>query len=82
MNNHLGAYSQQFVFLKGNPDYEPTFDLGMDGALERSLIASVIENTLNDFRDVVINGNDNMPPLDPLVLDNMGPVEFSVTGWV
>lgn len=46
----------------------------------RSLIAQLIQDALDGFRDVVINGNDALPPLDPLELDHVGPLQYSDTG--
>ncbi|XP_028171398.1 uncharacterized protein LOC114360797 [Ostrinia furnacalis] len=47
---------------------------------ERSFIGDVIKNALEGFRDVVINGNDDVPVLDPFVIDHMGPFLFTATG--
>ncbi|XP_072936247.1 uncharacterized protein [Epargyreus clarus] len=35
---------------------------------------------LESFRDVVINGNDDVPPLDPLVINHLGPFVYTYTG--
>ncbi|KAL0850034.1 hypothetical protein ABMA28_011941 [Loxostege sticticalis] len=47
---------------------------------QRSLIAETIRNTLEGFRDVVINGNDVVPVLDPFVIDHIGPFLYTNTG--
>lgn len=49
---------------------------------QRSLIAETIRNTLEGFRDVVINGNDVVPVLDPFVIDHIGPFLYTNTGYV
>lgn len=52
----------------------------LENSVSRSLLEDLIINLLEVFRDIVINGNDFLPPLDPLVIDQVGPFELSVTG--
>ena len=42
----------------------------------RSVVADAIAEMIEDFRDVVINGNDDLPPLDPLDIPLIGPFEY------
>ncbi|XP_053601407.1 uncharacterized protein LOC128670065 [Plodia interpunctella] len=54
---------------------------------QRNLIEDQIANLLEGFRDVVINGNENIPPLDPVELQQIGPFSYSsngirVTGYI
>lgn len=78
--HHLDPYSLK-VSLTDNDDQQLRDDLLLlEGILERNVIADTIKNALEGFRDVVINGNELLPPLDPLVIDTMGPFEFDTTG--
>lgn len=49
---------------------------------ERNTVANTIRNMLESFRDVVINGNDDIPPLDPLRVAHLGPYVYTYTGYV
>lgn len=50
------------------------------GVQQRDRISEAIANLLEGFRDIVINGNEDLPPLDPLVIDHLGPFEYTITG--
>lgn len=52
----------------------------LEGVLGRNAVADIIEDALESFRDVVINGNESVPPLDPLVVESAGPVDMEMTG--
>lgn len=45
---------------------------------ERNVVVDVILRILEDFRQVVINGNENLPPLDPLRISQLGPATVSL----
>ncbi|KOB75642.1 Uncharacterized protein OBRU01_07157 [Operophtera brumata] len=78
--NHLDPYSLK-VSLSDNEDQQLVDGQALlEGILGRNAIADTIKNALENLRDVVINGNESLPPLDPLVIDAMGPFEFDITG--
>lgn len=52
----------------------------LEEILGRSLFEELIQSILEGFRDVVINGNEVIPPIDPLEIDSMGPFHFDITG--
>ncbi|CAH0406050.1 unnamed protein product [Chilo suppressalis] len=47
---------------------------------QRNVIAQIINDALEGFRDVIVNGNDNIPPLDPFVIDQIGPFLYTALG--
>lgn len=47
---------------------------------QRNAAADLIRNLLEGLRPVVINGNDVLPPLDPLQVPTLGPIQVSTTG--
>ncbi|CAG9782893.1 unnamed protein product [Diatraea saccharalis] len=47
---------------------------------QRNAIADTITDALNGFRDVIANGNDYLPPLDPFVVDHIGPFLYTAIG--
>lgn len=47
---------------------------------QRNAVADLIRNLLEGLRVIVIYGNDILPPLDPLHIPALGPVQFSTTG--
>uniref|UniRef100_A0A2A4JDD6 Lipid-binding serum glycoprotein N-terminal domain-containing protein n=1 Tax=Heliothis virescens TaxID=7102 RepID=A0A2A4JDD6_HELVI len=71
------------------PDYAETEDgqhLMSEQATQerqsRNLVTDVIKDMVEDFRNVVINGNENLPPLDPLVIPVIGPFEYKAPATV
>ncbi|CAG9107661.1 unnamed protein product [Plutella xylostella] len=46
----------------------------------RNFIEDLILDALENARDVIINGNAVLPPLDPLTIDQLGPYRYSTTG--
>lgn len=42
---------------------------------ERNLVVETILGILDDLRNVIINGSENIPPLDPLEISRIGPME-------
>ncbi|XP_026726201.1 uncharacterized protein LOC113492752 [Trichoplusia ni] len=49
-------------------------------AENRNVVTDAIEGLLEEIRDVIINGNDDLPPLDPLVVDVIGPLDYDASG--
>jgi hypothetical protein len=47
---------------------------------QRNLVAEIIQGMLEDFREVVINGNGELPPLDPYVIEHLGPFKYNAPG--
>ncbi|XP_013193210.1 uncharacterized protein LOC106137022 isoform X2 [Amyelois transitella] len=68
------------IGTQNNEDTKLTSELVALNEQQRSLIADQIRNVLEGFRDVVINGNDDLPPLDPLVVDSIGPFAYRTAG--
>ncbi|CAH0600333.1 unnamed protein product [Chrysodeixis includens] len=46
----------------------------------RNVVTDAIENLLEDIRDVIIHGNEDLPPLDPLEIDVIGPLNYDASG--
>ncbi|KAJ8733932.1 hypothetical protein PYW07_014483 [Mythimna separata] len=81
VENHLEGL--QFELNRLSPDHEVTeadklliSELQTSEGQGRSLVADAIADLIEGFRDVVINGNDDIPPLDPLVIPVIGPFDF------
>lgn len=47
---------------------------------QRNLVADAIKDLLESFRVVVINGNEDVPPLDPFYVAQIGPFSYSTIG--
>ncbi|KAL4715275.1 hypothetical protein ACJJTC_007857 [Scirpophaga incertulas] len=47
---------------------------------ERNQLSDRIKTWLESFRNVVINGNALLPPLDPFVVEQIGPYLFTASG--
>ncbi|XP_049697804.2 uncharacterized protein LOC110371440 isoform X1 [Helicoverpa armigera] len=71
------------------PDYDVTEDdqqllseLAAQERESRNIVTDAIKDMVEGFRDVVINGNDDLPPLDPLVVPVIGPFEYKAPATV
>ncbi|KAM3966818.1 uncharacterized protein ACR2FA_012356 [Aphomia sociella] len=81
VQRHFEASHFEFKSLAAESDDELVKQLSMlETVMERSLFEDIIKNLLEDFRDIVINGNENLPPLDPLKVDHLGPFAVTATG--
>ncbi|KAG6452667.1 uncharacterized protein LOC115445110 [Manduca sexta] len=83
VNFHLGSSVLNFNLVA--PEHEVTAEdeqliQELSTREQRSFIADLIKNTLESFRPIVINGNDDIPPLDPFQIDTIGPLYYMVTG--
>lgn len=47
---------------------------------QRNSVVDLIREILEGLRIVVIHGNDVLPPLDPLHIQSLGPVQLAATG--
>ncbi|XP_059049429.1 uncharacterized protein LOC131844533 [Achroia grisella] len=70
---HLESSVAEYEGLAGQ-----LFDV--ENKASNRILEDLIINILEVFRDIVINGNDYIPPLDPLEIEHIGPFQFSVTG--
>ncbi|XP_035430116.2 uncharacterized protein LOC118262681 [Spodoptera frugiperda] len=76
VENHLENTHLELHFLANEENVsEDAPALEYDDRQTR-LVADAIAQVIEDFRDVVINGNDNLPPLDPLEIPVIGPFDF------
>lgn len=57
---------------------EAEVDAKMNAA--RNIVVDAIYSAMNDLRNTIINGNDDVDTFDPLYVNHIGPAELSGTG--
>ncbi|KAJ8734880.1 hypothetical protein PYW08_014130 [Mythimna loreyi] len=83
--NHLEGLQFELALLSADHDAVTEADELLSKELQalegqgRSLVADAIADLIEGFRDVVINGNDDIPPLDPLDIPLIGPFEVQAS---
>ncbi|XP_075983510.1 uncharacterized protein LOC142981456 [Anticarsia gemmatalis] len=82
-NSHyeLAVEAQNIAEIK-EVDLSESQVQALEEVLSFRLISGAIAEILEEFRDIVINGRDDVPPLDPLVIPIIGPFEYRTVGVV
>ncbi|KAH9634158.1 hypothetical protein HF086_001360 [Spodoptera exigua] len=76
VENHLENTHLQLHFLSNDENVSEDVPVLESADRQPRLVTDAIAQLIEDFRDVVINGNDDVPPLDPLEIPVIGPFDY------
>ncbi|CAH1643362.1 unnamed protein product [Spodoptera littoralis] len=76
VENHLENTHLQLHFLANEENVSEDAPALEYSDKQTRLVTDAIAQMIEDFRDVVINGNDDLPPLDPLEVPVIGPFDY------
>nr|ABK22882.1 unknown [Picea sitchensis] len=73
---HLNMLAANSAFTK--EDQLTADELSALDAVALNAVETMIRDLLESFRPIVVNGNDYLPPLDPLTIESAGPFVVEV----